>query len=69
MHGFNRERILIAIDLLTRRQAEPGLSDDEVIEQLLGPEGLTEKASGFGRRDVLVRAERLLGEQGVSRQG
>ncbi|MGH8931785.1 MAG: MobF family relaxase [Egibacteraceae bacterium] len=68
-HGFNRERILITLDLHNRAPVEDGLSDDEVVEQLLGPEGLTEKSSGFGRRDILVAAERLLGHQGVSREG
>jgi len=46
------------------RQTSPGASPEfgmapldggvhQVIEDLLGPEGLTERASSFGRRDVL----------------
>jgi conjugative relaxase-like TrwC/TraI family protein len=68
--GWDVEQIIadlyLTIDQPQVRVAK-GLSDVEVVETLLGPEGLTEKASGFGRRDVLVAAERLLGPAGVNR--
>ncbi|MGH8930242.1 MAG: MobF family relaxase [Egibacteraceae bacterium] len=37
-----------------------GLSDAEIVDYLVGPEGLTAKASGFGRRDVLAGIGALL---------
>jgi hypothetical protein len=47
---------------LTASVEVPQLTDGAIVEQLVGPEGLTEKSSGFGRRDVLVAEERLLGQ-------
>jgi conjugative relaxase-like TrwC/TraI family protein len=32
----------------------PRLSDEEIIDRLVGPEGLTKQASGFGYRDVIA---------------
>ncbi len=37
-----------------------GLSDKDIIDSLVGPEGLTQKASGFGRRDVIAGIGALL---------
>jgi AAA domain/TrwC relaxase len=37
-----------------------GLSDEEIVERLVGPEGLTSQASGFGRRDVVKAAGALV---------
>ncbi len=48
------------------RAADPGeatgqgLSDEQVVDRLVGPTGLTEQTSSFGRRDVLARAAQLL---------
>lgn len=69
--GLDLRHIVDELDLPIEREAQlapVGLSDADVLEVLVGPEGLTEKACGFGRRDVLVGAERLLGPSGVTRQ-
>jgi conjugative relaxase-like TrwC/TraI family protein len=39
------------------------LSEDQIVDQLLGPQGLTEKRSSFGRSDVVESAAELLHPQ------
>jgi conjugative relaxase-like TrwC/TraI family protein len=39
------------------------LSEDEIVDRLLGPQGLTEKRSSFGRSDVVQGAAELLHPQ------
>ncbi len=46
----------------TAERVAAGSSDEEIIEHLLGPEGLTEKASGFGHREVFAAVTKLLGD-------
>ncbi len=67
--GLDLRQVLNTLNLQRQAGLEPvGLTDEQVVEILVGPEGLTEKACGFGRRDVLVTAERLLGPDGATRQ-
>ena len=62
--GFDLDAILsFTLDRARHRdngRGLAGLSDAEIIEHLVGPEGLTQKASGFGRRDVLAGIGALL---------
>jgi len=44
----------------TRHERTVGLCDEEIVERLVGPEGLTARASGFGRRDVYKAAGSLV---------
>jgi len=67
--SLDLRQVLDTLTLQHQQGMEPvGLTDEQVIEILVGPDGLTEKACGFGRRDVLVTAERLLGPDGATRQ-
>ena len=62
--GFDLDSILtFTLDRARTREDGRGLvgpSDDDIVDYLVGPEGLTEKASGFGRRDVLAGIGALL---------
>ncbi len=62
--GFDLDSILsFVLDRARHRDNDrglAGLSDAEIIDFLVGPEGLTAKASGFGRRDVLAGIGTLL---------
>jgi hypothetical protein len=56
--GFDLTSILtFVLDRARSRDDGRGLvgrSDEEIIDHLVGPQGLTAKASGFGRRDVIA---------------
>ncbi len=62
--GFDIDSILaFVLDRACTRDDGRGLagpSDEELVEHLVGPEGLTAKASGFGRRDALAGIGALL---------
>jgi conjugative relaxase-like TrwC/TraI family protein len=62
--GFDLDSILtFTLDCARHRDDGRGLvgpSDEDIVDHLVGPEGLTEKASGFGRRDVLASVGALL---------
>jgi len=62
--GFDLDSILTFVLDRARHRTNGdgliGLSDGEIIDFLVGPEGLTAKASGFGRRDVLAGIGALL---------
>ena len=62
--GFDVDAILsFTLDRARHRdngRGLAGLSDTGIIDYLVGPEGLTAKASGFGRRDVLAGIGALL---------
>ncbi len=62
--GFDLDAILaFVLDRARHRNTGDGLvglCDAEIVDFLVGPEGLTAKASGFGRRDVLAGIGALL---------
>jgi len=47
-------RTVLDLDRERVPEVQRGLSDAEIIEVLVGPEGLTEKASSFGFRDIVA---------------
>jgi conjugative relaxase-like TrwC/TraI family protein len=56
-HVLDRHRLMRAE---TRAERTVGLCDEEIVERLVGPEGLTGQASGFARRDVYKAAGALV---------
>ena len=70
--GFDLDAILsFTLDRARHRhdgRGLAGLSDKDIIDYLVGPEGLTQKASGFGRRDVLAGIGALLVADGPNGQ-
>ncbi|MGH8908846.1 MAG: MobF family relaxase [Egibacteraceae bacterium] len=56
--GMDVDRIVAAAAAAPDSQARP--SDEEIVETLTGPDGLTEKASSFAERDVTIQVAALL---------